>query len=69
MRSCTIYTEKFDFNILDKCFLFVIKFVSELRQAGGFPWVLQFPPPIKLTNHDITEILLKVELNTINHIW
>jgi hypothetical protein len=28
--------------------------------------VLQFPPPIKLTDpHDITEILLKVALNTI----
>jgi len=28
---------------------YVIKFVSDLRQAGGFLWVLQFPPPIKLT--------------------
>jgi hypothetical protein len=28
---------------------YVIKFVSDLRQVGGFPWVLQFPPPIKLT--------------------
>jgi hypothetical protein len=35
----------------------VIKFVS------GFLWVLWFPPPIKLT-----EILLKVVLNTINQI-
>jgi hypothetical protein len=25
-----------------------------------------FPPPIKLTAHDITEILLKVRLNTID---
>ena len=39
---------------------YVIKFVSDLRQVGGF---LRFPPPIKLT--DITEILLKVALNTI----
>jgi len=27
----------------------VIKFVSDLRQVGGFLWVLWFPPPIKLT--------------------
>jgi hypothetical protein len=36
-------------------------FVSDLRQVGGF---LQFPP--KTDCHDITEILLKVALNTIN---
>ena len=28
---------------------FVIKFVSDLREVGGFLRVLQFPPPIKLT--------------------
>jgi hypothetical protein len=28
---------------------YVIKFVSDLWQAYGFLWVLQFPPPIKLT--------------------
>ena len=28
---------------------FVIKFVSDLRQIGGFLWLLQFPPPINLT--------------------
>jgi hypothetical protein len=28
---------------------YMIKFVSDLRQAGGFLWVLRFPPPIKLT--------------------
>jgi hypothetical protein len=28
---------------------YVIKFVSDLRQVGGFIWVLRFPPPIKLT--------------------
>jgi hypothetical protein len=26
-----------------------IKFVSDLWQVGGFPRVLRFPPPIKLT--------------------
>jgi hypothetical protein len=29
---------------------YVIKFVSDLRQVVGFLWVLQFPPPIKLTS-------------------
>jgi hypothetical protein len=28
---------------------YVIKFVSDLRQIGGFLRALQFPPPIKLT--------------------
>ena len=28
---------------------YVIKFVSVLRQVGGFLQLLQFPPPIKLT--------------------
>jgi hypothetical protein len=44
---------------------YVIKFVSDLRQVGGF-----FPGnPVSSTNktdrHYITEILLKVALNTI----
>ena len=28
---------------------YVIKFFSDLRQIGGFLWVLRFPSPIKLT--------------------
>jgi hypothetical protein len=28
---------------------YVIKFISDLRQVGGFPQVLRFPPLIKLT--------------------
>jgi len=28
---------------------YVIKFISDLRQVGGFLRVLPFPPPIKLT--------------------
>ena len=28
---------------------YVVKFVSDLRQVGGFLRVFQFPPPIKLT--------------------
>ena len=41
-----------------------IMFVSDLRQVSDFLRELWFPPPIKLTA-DITEILLKVVLNTI----
>ena len=43
---------------------YVIKFVSDLRQVGGFLPVLRFPPSIKLT-----EMLLKVALNTINQTY
>jgi len=43
---------------------YVIKFVSDLRQVGGFSGT-----PVSSTNktdhHDITEILLNVLLNTI----
>ena len=42
--------------------LYVIKFVSDLRQVSGFLRVLRFSPPIKLT---ATKILLKRALNTI----
>jgi len=38
---------------------YVIKFVSDLRQVGGFSGYSG--------HHDITEILLKVALNTINY--
>ena len=38
------------------------KFVRDLRQVGCFLPVLWFPPPIKLTCYDITEILLKMAL-------
>ena len=45
---------------------YVIKFVSDLRQVGGF-----FPGTLvsttnKTDRHDVTEIFLKVALNTIN---
>jgi len=45
---------------------YVIEFVSDLRQVGGF---LSPGPPVSSTNktdrYDITEIFLKVVLNTI----
>ena len=44
---------------------YVIKLVSDLRHVGGFLPVLRFRPPIT-DRHDITEILLKVALSTIN---
>ena len=40
---------------------YVMKLVSDLRQVCGFLW---FPTAIKIDRHDITEILLKVVLNT-----
>jgi hypothetical protein len=36
----------------------MIKFVSDLRQVGGFLRVLRFPPPIKINRNDIAEMLL-----------
>ena len=44
---------------------YVIKLVSDLRQVGGFLLVLRFPSPNKTDSYDITDILLKVALNTI----
>ena len=48
-----------------QCAMTEIKFVSDLWQVGGFLRVLRFPLPNKTDHHDITEILLKVALNTI----
>ena len=47
---------------------YVIKFVSDLRQVGGFLSVLWFPPPTKRDRQDITETLLQVALSTITRI-
>ena len=44
-----------------------IKFVSDLRQVGGFLWVLTVSSTNKSDGHDIAEILLNVTLHTINH--
>jgi hypothetical protein len=44
---------------------YVIKFVSDLRQVGGFLRVLLISYTNKTDRHDIAEILLKVALNTI----
>jgi hypothetical protein len=59
----TLTIKNSSLGVLDK--YYVIKFVSDLRQVNGFLRVLQFSPPIKLT-----DILLKGALNTIyiNHL-
>ena len=54
-RSCKVYSIQH----------YVIKFIGDLRQVGGFLWALWFPPPIKTDHHDIAEIWLKVALNII----
>jgi hypothetical protein len=44
----------------------VIKFVSDLQQVWGFSLGAPVSRTNKTDHHDITEILLKVALNTIN---
>ena len=45
---------------------YLIKFVSDLRQVGGFLCTL-VSSTNKTDRYDIIEILLKVDLSTINH--
>jgi len=45
---------------------YVIKFVSDLQQDGGFPPGTSVSTTNKTNHHDIAEILLKVVLNTIS---
>ena len=47
---------------------YVIKFVSDLRQVGGFFPGTTVSSTTKTDRPDITEILLKVVLNTINQL-
>ena len=45
---------------------YVIKFVSDLRQVSNFPLPgTQVSSTNRTDRHDITEILLKVALNTV----
>ena len=45
---------------------YVIKFVNDLRKVSDFPSGIPISSTNKTDIHDITEILLKVTLNTIN---
>ena len=45
---------------------YVIKFVNDLRKVSDFPSGIPVSSTNKTDIHDITEILLKVTLNTIN---
>jgi hypothetical protein len=69
MQSVPITTEVVNLNpSYDQVYSiqhYVIKFASDLWQVSGFLRVLRFPPPIKLDCHNLTEILLKVTVNTI----
>ena len=47
------------------CFFVILKFVSDLRQEGGFLRALRFPPPRKNCRPRLAIILLKPALNTI----
>jgi hypothetical protein len=47
---------------------YMIKFVSDLLQVGGFPRILWVSTTNETDHHEITEIMLKVALNTINTI-
>ena len=66
MQSLPITTDIVSLNPTQAIQHYVIKFVSELRQVSGFLLVLFFFSSFNKTDrHDITEILLKVALNTI----
>jgi hypothetical protein len=54
-KSVPITTKVVSLNPAVLIQLYVIKFVSDLREICGFPRVLWFPPPMKLTD----TILLK----------
>ena len=49
MQSVAITTNVVSSNPTQAKRHYAIKFVSYLRQVGGFLGVLRFPPPIKLT--------------------
>jgi len=68
--TCAITTKVVSFNPVHgevySIHHYVIKFVSDLRQDGGFLRELWLPSPIKLIATLVIEILLKKTLNTIN---
>ena len=64
MQSVPITTNVVNSNPTQAIQHYVIQFVSDLRQVGGFIRVHRFPPPIKLTA--TIYLKYKVGLNTIN---
>ena len=53
MQSVPITTEVVSSNLVQAQLVYSIqhygiKFIIDLRQVGGLPWVLLFPPPVKL---------------------
>jgi len=42
----------------------VIKYVSDLRQVGGFLRVLRFPPPNKIVYQDITKYIVEIGIKS-----
>ena len=67
IRSYHHWTYEFESWSGEACSIWhnVLKFVSSLRQFGGFLRVHRFPTPNKTDRHEITEILFKVALNTV----
>jgi len=47
--SCELESRSWRGVLDTTLYIYVIKFLSDLRQVGGFFRVLRFPPPIKLT--------------------
>ena len=47
-QSCEFESRSWQ-GVLDTTLYCLKKFVSDLRQVSGFLWILQCPPPIKLT--------------------
>jgi hypothetical protein len=70
MQSVTINTKAVSSNattgkVYYSIQLYVIKFVSDLWQVSGFLQILLVSTTNKTDHHNITEIFLKVALNTI----
>ena len=69
MQSVSIITKVVSSNLAHgevySIQLYVIKFVSDLRQVGGFFPGTLVSSPTKTDRHGVTEILLKVALNII----
>ena len=57
---CNFVSSNPDHGVVHSIQRYVVKFISDMRQVGGF-----LPSTNNTDSHDITEILLKVALNTI----